>query len=479
MLIIVDPTESLPAAEEEADQLCKLLDTCDNLEVSVVSGKQLRKIDLLQELNECDLVHYAGHACFEPTQPSRSGWVLHNTVLTASELRRLPQPPLLVFSNACRAGVTARWQAETVYDGQAFGIGSAFLLAGTRNYIGTFCPIHDAHSATFAADFYRHLLQGKSIGAALAAARFQARQEAATSGLLWASYMLYGNPTFQLPISTVQALVQPTYHQQAATVRCASVSSSLEFSRWPPAPLHHPSHAKPFQSREAPASAVGATNAPPALQAANVRTRPAKKRWVMGVVALLCATIIVFLVGKWHGSGDAPAMPVLVTAYEALAHGDLDRAARLFRRLGEKGGDRENSQRYAGLAAIAFAQEEHQRGLELVSKAERLDPQHAYSHVLVGQAAIALSRSDYRQALHFAEKAKMADPEFAYSEVVYAHILLQEKKFGEATAAYQRVSSAPNAPPWLLTLVRNRLEQIAAAQGAPQKVLSHDKKTLK
>jgi len=57
MLIIVDPTESLPAAIEEAEQLCQLLDTCDNLEVSVIGGKQVRKIDLLQELNEYDLVH--------------------------------------------------------------------------------------------------------------------------------------------------------------------------------------------------------------------------------------------------------------------------------------------------------------------------------------------------------------------------------------------------------------------------------------
>jgi CHAT domain-containing protein len=155
MLIIADPSETLDAAAEEADQLVDMLDTCHNLEVSILGGRQLRKINLLQALNDCDLVHYAGHACFDENDPSRSGWVLRDSVLMASELRRVPRPPLLVFSNACQAGATTRWQSDTAYDGQAFGIGSAFLLAGTQNYIGTFCAIHDAHSATFAADFYQ------------------------------------------------------------------------------------------------------------------------------------------------------------------------------------------------------------------------------------------------------------------------------------------------------------------------------------
>jgi DNA-binding response OmpR family regulator len=48
MLIVVDPTESLPAATEEAEELRNLLDGCQNLEVSVIGGKQLRKIDLLR-----------------------------------------------------------------------------------------------------------------------------------------------------------------------------------------------------------------------------------------------------------------------------------------------------------------------------------------------------------------------------------------------------------------------------------------------
>ena len=83
----------------------------------------------LQRLGGLIFSHlYAGHAFFDSAQPGRSGWVLHETVLTASELSRVAHPPLLVFSNACQAGVTTRWQSETIYDGQAFGIGSALAI---------------------------------------------------------------------------------------------------------------------------------------------------------------------------------------------------------------------------------------------------------------------------------------------------------------------------------------------------------------
>lgn len=235
MLIVVDPTESLPNAVEEADQICELLEACDNLEVSVISGKQLRKIDLLQALNECDVVHYAGHAVFDPQQPNNSGWVLHDAVLTASEISRVPHPPFLVFSNACQAGATTRWQPDAIYQGQAFGIGSAFLLAGTQNYIGTFCVIYDAYSAAFAANFYRHLLQGERLGAALSAARRGAGHDAGRNGLLWASYVHYGNPTFGLPLAPTTGV------------------SALD--RWP--------HAMPDPALEMAASAIDECAPPP------------------------------------------------------------------------------------------------------------------------------------------------------------------------------------------------------------------------
>ncbi len=93
MLIIADPSEHWSTSMTEAEQLCDSLGICDNIEVSIVGGKQLRKIDLLLSLGEYDLVHYIGQTVFDVQQPTRSGWMLHENVLTVSELSQLKTPP--------------------------------------------------------------------------------------------------------------------------------------------------------------------------------------------------------------------------------------------------------------------------------------------------------------------------------------------------------------------------------------------------
>ncbi len=153
-------------------------------------------------MNESDLVHSTGDAYFDASQPSHSGWVLHDAVLTASELSQVACPPLLVFANACQVSTRSRQPSEVIYEGQAFGIGSAFLLAGAQNYLSTFCVMHNARSTAFAVDFYRLFLQGTRLGEALSAARYKARQAAERPDLLWASHVHYGNPAFRLPQTT-------------------------------------------------------------------------------------------------------------------------------------------------------------------------------------------------------------------------------------------------------------------------------------
>ncbi|WP_179137023.1 CHAT domain-containing protein [Candidatus Entotheonella palauensis] len=198
MLIIADPTDQLPSAREEAEHLSDLLAPCTNLDVSLVKGQQLRKPDLLQVLPEYDLVHYAGQARFDAVMPSRSGWMFQDDVLTTAEFSRMNALPCLVFSNVCQSGRSAPRQKSMAYNGQAFGMGHAFLLAGLQNYLGTFCATHDTSSAEFAAEFYHHFLQGESIGSALAFARQRSRQQAEQHGLRWASYLHYGNPSFRI-----------------------------------------------------------------------------------------------------------------------------------------------------------------------------------------------------------------------------------------------------------------------------------------
>ncbi len=198
VLLIADPTETLPQARQEAEQLGELLGGREEVEITLLGGREVRKASLLLALQSHAVVHFAGHSQYDAQTPSHSGWVLHEGVLTAGELGKLSHPPLLVFSNSCQAGATAAWQESLRYEEQAFGIGSAFLLAGVKNYIGTFWVVQDEESVLFATIFYQHVAAGLSLGEALLRARHEVITQRGWQSLTWASYMLYGDPSFTL-----------------------------------------------------------------------------------------------------------------------------------------------------------------------------------------------------------------------------------------------------------------------------------------
>jgi adenylate cyclase len=200
VLLIADPTESLSQAGREVDQLCTLLADVAGIKVTLMGGKLVRKLPLLAAVPEYDIVHFAGHSFYDPSFPQQSGWQLHEGVLSAAELSKVSRPPRLVFSNSCQAGTTAAWPAAPGYryEGRAFGLGSAFLLAGVQNYVGPFWVIHDEESVGFALAFYEHLARGLTPGGALQQARQATIKRHDGHGLTWASYLLYGDPTAAL-----------------------------------------------------------------------------------------------------------------------------------------------------------------------------------------------------------------------------------------------------------------------------------------
>src|SRR4030095_15771588 len=130
-------------------------------------------------------------------------WRRAEGVPQAAELAKLRPSPFLVFSNSCEAATTAAWQGEAGHEGGPFGIGSAFLLAGVRSYVGTIWVVHDAQSSTFATACYRALAAGGRLGDALHDARTAVIAAHGREALTWASYLLYGDPAFQpLPSPT-------------------------------------------------------------------------------------------------------------------------------------------------------------------------------------------------------------------------------------------------------------------------------------
>lgn len=143
--------------------------------------------------SDYDWFHVAAHGSFYPTAPDSDSaiWLEGDRALTPQNLRGpeivrhfKTRRPAFVF-NACEVGRQA-W-ALTRIGGWANHLVS--LHAGL--FVAPLWIVNDKSAAGFAAEFYRGLLAGKTLGEAVRAARYVAREEGDPS---WLAYSIYGHP---------------------------------------------------------------------------------------------------------------------------------------------------------------------------------------------------------------------------------------------------------------------------------------------
>ena len=205
ILLVINPTDDLPGAEAEGNRIEELTQGLGSrVSLKVLRGAEARKSELLTcfSSGEYDVIHYAGHAFFDPNQRSRSGLLCSGReVLSGEDLAGVGNLPSLMFFNACEA---ARVRGEVIGAAQTsrsemvqrnIGFAEALLRGGIANFIGTYWPVGDAAAKDFANEFYTMLLKSSSLNEALKAGR-----EAVLKGRSqdWADYVFYGNPDFQL-----------------------------------------------------------------------------------------------------------------------------------------------------------------------------------------------------------------------------------------------------------------------------------------
>src|SRR5215467_4355678 len=199
VLVVADPRGDLDASYREGTEIRNFLD--EKRDVFHVDFKS-HPVDVSfvkKNLRDYDIVHYAGHAEYNSENPSESGWLLKDARLKASEISAMGglQPmPSLVFSNACQSGHSGEWRIKEEDEQQIFGLANAYLLSGVQHYIGTFWEILDEPSSQFAKLFYGSLSQGESVGEAVRKAREKLIEAHGEETIVWAGYMLYGDPTF-------------------------------------------------------------------------------------------------------------------------------------------------------------------------------------------------------------------------------------------------------------------------------------------
>ncbi len=167
-LVISDPLENLPGARMECEIVYKRLK--QKMGTTFVGGAQAnvrRAANLFGQ--GFDIIHFAGHI--------DGGLVLSDGVMSPEEVKEFIIGTPIVVVNGCRSEELAR----------------AFLLGGAMAYVGTIYPVHDGSAARIAADFYDLCLQHQ-IGEALR----RARESHMKDGVVWASFIMYGDPTLKL-----------------------------------------------------------------------------------------------------------------------------------------------------------------------------------------------------------------------------------------------------------------------------------------
>ena len=221
--------QQLPGAVLEAEHVVELFrELRDDLEgiVEVWIEKHIECVITVNQVRDLirsgqyDIIHYAGHACFNGDDPEGSAWLLSDGLLHSREIRNTLQwtltPPWLVYANACEAGMedaeTGGGDGLRHYQGDVCGLGSAFTNHGIRGYVAPLWPINDDVALQLASDFYRGLLIKRfSLGEALFTAKQNAKDRLlgidglaqgsmlpAQVALSWASLVLYGDPSQRL-----------------------------------------------------------------------------------------------------------------------------------------------------------------------------------------------------------------------------------------------------------------------------------------
>ena len=197
LVVVGDPDGNLPGAREEAQFVA---DTLKGLgaEVRGPAGI-LRRADVLAAIDDFnpDVLHYAGHARFDPLRQQAGGLVLADGCLTADDVAKQARLPRLFFANGCNAAQTGDLAEQQLSDGTVptSDFAGRVLRGGARAMVGSQWPVEDSAARTFAEHFYRALVEGDSttIGDAVLAARNATAARHRTEPA-WAAYALYGTP---------------------------------------------------------------------------------------------------------------------------------------------------------------------------------------------------------------------------------------------------------------------------------------------
>ena len=203
MLVIGNPTKDLPGAEREAKAVAAMLEEAGAY-VTALIGDDTRaeigygEVSGVLDTKSFDVVHYAGHAKFDPLREGASGLVLVDRTLTADDLATRRNLPGLFVANACNSAQTGEGRPNP-FEGalETLNLVSGLLSAGVRGFVGSAWKVDDEAATTFATAFYE-AIRGTNgslpLGEAVRLGREAIVAEHGEGQPSWAAYALYGGP---------------------------------------------------------------------------------------------------------------------------------------------------------------------------------------------------------------------------------------------------------------------------------------------
>jgi CHAT domain-containing protein len=180
---------SLPHARREARAAVRLLGAGSLLKAGREATEPFLK---MADLRRFGLLHFAVHAFIDEERPERSAILLtpagdDDGLLQIRELVSLDLQGRVVVLSACRSASGALLEGEGV-----MGLARGFFQAGARTVVGSLWALRDDETERVFRGFYSHLAEGRTVAAALAAARRGALRDGLPAAA-WAGLVALGD----------------------------------------------------------------------------------------------------------------------------------------------------------------------------------------------------------------------------------------------------------------------------------------------
>ncbi len=175
----------LPFAVKEAKRVADVLAAAPAvMRLQLLTEKAATEVEFDRHSRQADLIHLATHAAFRADNPFFSWVQLADARPTVADLYslRLTGHPLVTLSG-CETGLSGQ------RGGGLIGFSRALMTAGAGAVIASLWKVDDASTAALMERFYRYLVEGQTVRAALRAAQLEALTQSGHP-FYWAGFVL-------------------------------------------------------------------------------------------------------------------------------------------------------------------------------------------------------------------------------------------------------------------------------------------------